>query len=94
MHWRNWLRRPEQKEKEKGDPHLREKQVLYDELQDARVQWQHAVQKLDYVTDHDQIDYVIYSMEAAEKRYEMLLKNAKRMNIHILRDNLGKTAEG
>lgn len=43
--------------------------------------------RLDYVADADQIDYAIYSLEAAEKRYEMLLRQAKHMRLSLRGEN-------
>lgn len=55
---------------------------LLEELTNARDQWKCAQKKLDYVIEKDQIDYAIFSLEAAEKRYEMLLRKAKREKVY------------
>lgn len=76
------------------DPLLKDKQALVKEIRAAQCDWQHALNRLDHVSGSDQIDYAIFALEAAEKRYEMLLKNAKRMNVHVLDVGMGRAAEG
>lgn len=80
--------------RKKEDPLLKDKQILLEEIRVAVVEWQHAQQRLDYMVEKDQIDYAIYALEAAEKRYEMLLRSAKKMNIHALHIGMGRAAEG
>jgi hypothetical protein len=57
---------------------------LIHEIEKARNEWAIALQKLDYVVERDQIDYAIYSLEAAEKRYEMLLRQAKKYGVSMM----------
>lgn len=59
-----------------------ERQGLIDDLNKARIEWKCAVQRLDYVLEKDQIDYAIFSIEAAEKRYEMLIRKAKAQKLN------------
>lgn len=73
---------------------LREKQLLIADILEAKAEWESAQRRLDYVTDPDQIDYAIYSLEAAEKRYGMLLKHAKQLKVHALRDSSVRATEG
>ncbi|UUZ82207.1 YaaL family protein [Paenibacillus sp. P26] len=77
MRWfKRWKRKPG------GDPGLRTEQVeLVREIQKAHMEWQIAQKRLDYVVEKEQIDYVVYAMEAAEKRFEMLLKQAKQSKV-------------
>lgn len=63
---------------------LNEKKQLIVEINKAKQEWLNAQHKLNYVLENDQIDYAIYALEAAEKRYEMLLRQAKKLEIHIL----------
>ena len=60
------------------------------ELKKARDDWQIASEKMNYVLDHDQIDYAIFSLEAAEKRYNMLLRQAKREQLSLVDKQTGK----
>lgn len=57
------------------------KLLLFEELKEAKRDWINAGNKLDYVHEHDQVDYAIYALEAAERRYEMLLRKAKQLNL-------------
>lgn len=65
---------------------LKGRALLINEIEKAKAEWAAAQQKLEYVTEQDQIDYAIYSLEAAEKKYEMLIRQAKKQNIHRLED--------
>lgn len=67
---------------------------LIQEIEAARKEWEIAQMKLDYVLDKDQIDYAIYALEAAEKRYEMLLRTAKRLNISRMDEETGRIVGG
>lgn len=80
--------------RQQPDPYLKEKQLLLEEIQTALLEWENAQRRLDYVVEKDQIDYTIYMIEAAEKRYEMLLRNAKQLNLHVLEVGHRKAAEG
>lgn len=59
------------------DPVFRDKVSMLQEVRRAHADWKAAYLKLDWVVEKDQIDYAIYALEAAEKRYEMLLRQAK-----------------
>ncbi|WP_235561000.1 DUF2508 family protein [Bacillus sp. FJAT-28004] len=48
------------------------------EIVEAHREWENANRFFDYAVGKDQIDYAIYCMITAEKRYEMLLRLAKR----------------
>lgn len=61
------------------DPVFRDKVLMLQEVRRAHAEWRSAYHKLDWVVEKDQIDYAIYALEAAEKRYEMLLRQAKQL---------------
>ncbi len=61
------------------DPVFRDKVSMLQEVRRAHADWRAAYVKLDWVVEKDQIDYAIYALEAAEKRYEMLLRQAKQL---------------
>ncbi|TBL72613.1 DUF2508 family protein [Paenibacillus thalictri] len=54
---------------------------LIQEIRSAQIEWVTAQKRFDYVCEREQIDYAIYALEAAEKRYEMLLRLAKRLHV-------------
>lgn len=74
MGWfKRWLEKrnnPKVADKEKDD-------VLIEELWRAHKDWMVAQRKLDFAIDKDEIDYAIYITEAAERRYDMLIRQAK-----------------
>lgn len=75
-----WLWRWKSKEQKRmGEPRFQEKVGMHQEICKAHTEWMTAHQRLEWVVERDQIDYAIYAMEAAEKRYEMLLRQAKLM---------------
>jgi hypothetical protein len=51
---------------------------LVEEIRKARKEWSEAQARLDWAIGKDHIDYAIYALETAEKRYEMLLRIAKQ----------------
>ncbi|GIQ71320.1 hypothetical protein XYCOK13_41440 [Xylanibacillus composti] len=57
--------------------------ALYREIKDAEHNWRVAEQRMNEAVDKDQIDYAIYTLEAAEKRYEMLIRQAKQRKLRI-----------
>jgi hypothetical protein len=77
MKWFSRLYSKEQRRLE--DPVFRDKLGMMLEVRRAHADWVAAHLKLDWVLEKDQIDYAIYALEAAEKRYEMLIRQAKQM---------------
>jgi hypothetical protein len=75
-----WLRR-RREEAALQKTTLSDNQLSVEEIRIAHAEWQMAQTRFDYVIKPDQIDYCIYALEAAEKRYEMLLKQAKRNHV-------------
>jgi len=57
-------------------------QTLIRDIREAHRDWVNAHRHFEYAAGFDQIDYAIYAIEAAEKRYEMLLRQAKKLNVH------------
>jgi len=54
------------------------KRVLYEQIRAAHADWEVAFQRLDWAVQQDEIDYAIFALEAAEKQFEMLLRQAKQ----------------
>ena len=54
---------------------------LLAELRSAHTEWACARHRLNYAVLDDEIDFAIYALESAEKRYGMLIKQAKLMNL-------------
>ncbi|MBW7477753.1 YaaL family protein [Paenibacillus oenotherae] len=55
--------------------------MLYEEIVAARRDWDNAQRHFEYALGRDQVDYAIFAIEAAEKRYEMLLRKAKALQL-------------
>lgn len=74
-----------------------EDRELLEEISKAKLEWQVAQHRLDVVVGHEQVDYAIYALEAAQKRYEMLIRQAKARNVTSQPyniDNLASKAKG
>lgn len=56
---------------------------LADAVEDARRQWVAARQFFDHVTEPELIDYAVFSIGAAEKRYMFLLDEARRRGVKV-----------
>lgn len=56
---------------------------IIDSVERARKDWLTARVYFDNVTDPDLIDHAIYWIEAAEKKYVYLLKQAKSLGVHF-----------
>ncbi|WP_245948028.1 DUF2508 family protein [Paenibacillus sambharensis] len=54
---------------------------LMEEIREAHRDWENARRHFEYASGKDQIDYAIFAIEAAEKRYEMLLRHAKNLQV-------------
>ncbi|MDQ6420261.1 DUF2508 family protein [Paenibacillus sp. LHD-117] len=58
---------------------LERKQELKAEIRETLTQWENAKRFFNHAAGKEQIDYAIFSIITAEKRYDMLLSKAKRM---------------
>lgn len=52
----------------------------YSLVEQAKQEWQDAKRRFNEVSDPDLVDYAIYALEAAERRYVYLLKKARNKN--------------
>lgn len=66
-------------QKRMEEPRFLDKVGMHQEIRKAHLEWTTAHQRLEWVVEKDQIDYAIFALEAAEKRYIMLLRQAKQM---------------
>lgn len=67
------------KNKKQMNDEMKDKMELLQEIKRAHREWVVARKHFDFVVDKEQIDYAIFALEAAEKRYEMLIRQAKRL---------------
>jgi hypothetical protein len=61
----------------------RESFDLSAEVEAAKADWVAARQYFDTVTDPDLIDFAVYNMEAAQRRYTYLLKRARAEGVRV-----------
>lgn len=87
--WQQWKVRVWPR-KSKSPLNTSEDHVLIEELRKACEDWRIASKRIDYAVEHDQIDYAIYMLEAAEKRYDMLLRQAKKAKLNLMDPQTGK----
>jgi len=52
-------------------------------IEQARQEWVNARTFFDNVVDPDLVDYAIYSIEAAERKYMYLLRKARKQNAGV-----------
>lgn len=64
-------------------PPAPERSTLLAAVEDARREWLMARTYFDNVTDPRLVDYAIYSIGAAEKRYMYLLDEARRHGVEV-----------
>ncbi|WP_058300978.1 DUF2508 family protein [Gorillibacterium timonense] len=57
-----------------------DKKLLLAEIRRAHEQWVIASEHLNWVGVTEEIDYAVFAMAAAEKKYDMLLRQAKKLD--------------
>ena len=62
---------------------LRQDEQLLDEITKAHTAWQVALEQFNHATEKDTVDDAIYLLIAAERRYEGLLRVAKRRGLGV-----------
>ncbi|WNS42120.1 DUF2508 family protein [Paenibacillus sp. MMS20-IR301] len=82
MGWWNtrWLGRDI--EGESGGKPEEEWSTVYQEVRKAQSEWERAYLMFDEARGQDQIDYAIYILEAAERKYQIHLKHAKSLGLN------------
>ncbi|NUU74234.1 DUF2508 family protein [Paenibacillus xylanilyticus] len=55
-----------------------EEEQIYLEIEKAKAEWERAVRQFEEAQGKDEIDYAIFVLEAAERKYQIHLKRAKR----------------
>ncbi|MBY0205613.1 MULTISPECIES: YaaL family protein [Paenibacillus] len=56
-----------------------EAELVYVDVQKAKQEWERAMRQFEDALGEDEIDYAIYVLEAAERKYQIHLKRAKRL---------------
>ncbi len=60
------------------EPAVDEKQEFLNQVRQAHRDWLCALNNFNYSSDGDMIDFHIYNIEAAEKKYMCLIKRARK----------------
>ncbi|MGN7416529.1 DUF2508 family protein [Paenibacillus sp. SAF-068] len=55
---------------------------IYTDIQMAKQEWERAMRQFEDAQGQDEIDYAIYVLEAAERKYQIHLRRAKRAKIN------------
>ena len=76
--WRLWSQK---ESKEQGEKDNEGWETLL-EVRKAQSEWERAYLMFDEALGQDQIDYAIYILEAAERKYQIHLKHAKRIGLN------------
>ncbi|WP_340033842.1 DUF2508 family protein [Paenibacillus sp. FSL E2-0202] len=68
-------------DKEQGEKESEGLETLL-EVRKAHSEWERAYLMFDEALGQDQIDYAIYILEAAERKYQIHLKHAKSLGLN------------
>lgn len=55
---------------------------VFQDVRNAQAEWERAYLMFDEALGQDQIDYAIYILEAAERKYQIHLKHAKSVGLN------------
>lgn len=69
-------------EKSLRESKLDEDWNVFLDVRKAQAEWERAYLMFDEALGQDQIDYAIYILEAAERKYQIHLKHAKSLGIN------------
>jgi hypothetical protein len=72
--WNSWFKKELEEERS-------EKRNLYTEVLRARARWEEAIMYFEEASGVEEVDYAIYMLEAAEIKYQMYLKQAKKIGL-------------
>lgn len=80
---KHWILRPGSRPKmAQASEEISYKQHLYEEVMKARAEWEMASHAFQYALGKDEVDVAIYTLEAAERKYQIKLKQAKQANVY------------
>ncbi|AOZ94675.1 hypothetical protein LPB68_11360 [Paenibacillus crassostreae] len=57
---------------------------IHNDIIEAQARWREAHMYFDEAVSEDEVDYAIYMLEAAERKYQMHLKKAKNLGLNAL----------
>lgn len=74
--WTKWVEGA--KRQQAADHDFERKVRIYEEVRKAKAEWERAYMAFQEAVGEDEIDFAVYTLEAAERRYQIHLKEAKR----------------
>lgn len=77
--WQFW--RPESNQEHETAAGVSDEWNAFLEVRKAQMEWERAHLMFDEAVGQDQIDYAIYILEAAERKYQIHLKHAKNLGL-------------
>lgn len=77
--WKNWFAKGGRLKESQEE--LERREMLFSEVDKARKAWEHAYIRFQEAEGKDEVDVAIYTLEAAERRYQIQLKEAKRTGL-------------
>ncbi|AIQ10711.1 DUF2508 family protein [Paenibacillus durus] len=75
--WSEWRRKAGNEPGEDQD----ESWDVFTDVRKAQMEWERAHLMFDEAVGQDQIDYAIFILQAAERKYQIHLKHAKRVGL-------------
>ncbi|USB33434.1 DUF2508 family protein [Paenibacillus sp. YPG26] len=66
------------KRQQELDRDFQRKVRIYEEVSRAKAEWERAYMAFQQAVGDDEIDFAVYTLEAAERRYQIHLKEAKK----------------
>ncbi|WP_082927062.1 MULTISPECIES: DUF2508 family protein [Paenibacillus] len=66
------------KKQRAADHDYERKAHIYEEIRLAKAEWERAYMAFQEAVGEDEIDFAVYTLEAAERRYQIHLKEAKK----------------
>ncbi|MGF7050157.1 DNA-binding phage protein [Paenibacillus sp. DS2015] len=72
--WSSWFKSETIKDEQ-------EKRAVYSEVLRSRARWEEAMMYFEEASGTDEVDYAIHMLEAAEIKYQMYLKQAKKIGL-------------
>ncbi len=61
---------------------IQQKNLLSEDIKEAKKEWEYALKRFNDVSDPEVVDYIIYYIIAAERRYMYLLNKYKDTQIN------------
>lgn len=81
-----WRKTKRQEDKRELELAKIEAEEIYTDVLKAKHEWERAMRQFEDAQGEDEVDYAIYVLEAAERKYQIHLKRAKQLSgvgVHV-----------